>query len=168
MKRFSINTEHYKIIEDMPDEDLGILFRAIFDYHINDQVVPPARVSIPFKLFLAQFQKDMEVSQARAKAGKTKPNKHKQTENVNQRVTLPMVERKELFKNRLAEFLPVYGKDMLNQFFLYWTEANATGKKMRFEMQKTWDLSLRLSNWARSNDQFKKDTTIKETLIPRI
>lgn len=37
--------------------------------------------------------------------------------------------RKTEFKNNLKPFLEIYGKDLLNDFFLYWTEMNHGGKK---------------------------------------
>tara|TARA_R100000655_G_scaffold4623_3_gene14947 strand:+ start:1013 stop:1774 length:762 start_codon:yes stop_codon:yes gene_type:complete len=36
-------------------------------------------------------------------------------------------------------------------FVDYWTEANKSGTKMRFEMEKTWDLKRRLSRWVNSS-----------------
>lgn len=37
-------------------------------------------------------------------------------------------------------------------FIDYWSETNKNGK-MRFEMQKTWDLNLRLKRWKRNSKQ---------------
>tara|TARA_R110002020_G_scaffold92899_2_gene224463 strand:- start:15108 stop:15881 length:774 start_codon:yes stop_codon:yes gene_type:complete len=36
-------------------------------------------------------------------------------------------------------------------FIDYWTEPNKSQTKMRFEMEKTWDLKRRLSRWANSS-----------------
>ena len=41
-----------------------------------------------------------------------------------------------------------YGREMVREFFDYWSESNPSGKKMRFEMQKTWSLDLRLARWS--------------------
>jgi len=38
--------------------------------------------------------------------------------------------------------------DDKNDFFLYWTEKNKSGSKFRAEMQKTFDINLRLKRWA--------------------
>lgn len=63
--------------------------------------------------------------------------------------------RKEDFKNELANYLNnPYPKETLNGFFKYWTEKTHGGTKMRFELEKTWELHLRLSNW--SSGRFKK------------
>jgi uncharacterized protein YdaU (DUF1376 family) len=57
-------------------------------------------------------------------------------------------ERSELFKNGLKEFIKKYPGEMLKEFFYYWTEPNPSRTKMRFELQKTWELSRRLKTWA--------------------
>lgn len=68
--------------------------------------------------------------------------------------TISIEEREERFKKTLEPYLHKYGRDMLNKFFLYWTEKNKSGKKMRFEMQPTWELSKRLSTWYGKNREF--------------
>ena len=44
-----------------------------------------------------------------------------------------------------------YGMTMLQDFCDYWTEPNPSQTKMRFELQKTWDVNRRLARWARNN-----------------
>jgi hypothetical protein len=67
-------------------------------------------------------------------------------------------ERKINFRSTIEPFLQTYGKEVLNAFFLYWTEPNPANTKMRFEMQKTWSVSLRLSQWANRDKTFKIPT----------
>lgn len=62
--------------------------------------------------------------------------------------------RKDDFKKDLSAYLETYGKEMLNAFFKYWAEMNKTKTKMKFEMEKTWEINLRLSKW--SNNDFGK------------
>lgn len=64
--------------------------------------------------------------------------------------------RKERFKEKLSVFLPMYGKDVLNDFYRCWTELNHSQTKMRFEMEKTWQLDLRLARWQRLNKNDNK------------
>lgn len=44
-----------------------------------------------------------------------------------------------------------YGQQMLKDFYEYWSEPNTSHTKMRFELQKTWDVNRRLARWARNN-----------------
>jgi len=55
------------------------------------------------------------------------------------------------FYNSLIPYLDTYGKEMLREFFDYWSEPNKSYSKMRFETEKTWDLSRRLARWANNN-----------------
>lgn len=65
-------------------------------------------------------------------------------------------ERKHLFGLSLVPFVEKYGKEMIRDFFDYWSESNKSGSKMKFEMQKTWELSLRLATWERRKKQYER------------
>jgi hypothetical protein len=84
------------------------------------------------------------------------------TVNDNVTVTVNVKENKDKeadFKKSLQPFLEKYGKELLNNFFLYWTEKNPNGKKMKFEMQKTFDVSRRLAKWKSNNFNSKNKTS---------
>lgn len=57
------------------------------------------------------------------------------------------LKRKKEFYDSLVPYVEKYGKEMTRKFFDYWSEMNKSGTKMRFELQKTWELGLRLSKW---------------------
>lgn len=63
--------------------------------------------------------------------------------------SLSLSERTEKFKEELIPFVQKYGKDMIFAFFDYWSEPNPSKTKMKFEMQKTWDIAKRLRTWER-------------------
>lgn len=56
--------------------------------------------------------------------------------------------RKEKFYASLVPFVDKYGKDMIREFFDYWSEMNRSKSKMRYEQQTTWELERRLKTWA--------------------
>ena len=62
--------------------------------------------------------------------------------------------RKEDFYNTLIPFVAKYGKEMVRAFFDYWSEPNKSNSKMRYELERTWDLSRRLGTWASRENQF--------------
>lgn len=62
--------------------------------------------------------------------------------------------RKLKFSDTLKPFLDIYGKDLLNDFFKYWTEPNKSGTKFRQELEKTWDVSRRLETWLKNDKNF--------------
>ena len=55
--------------------------------------------------------------------------------------------RIEDFKKSIHALEDISDEDK-NDFFLYWTEKNKSGSKFRAEMQKTFDINLRLKRWA--------------------
>lgn len=57
--------------------------------------------------------------------------------------------RKEEFYRSLIPFLNQYPKEMIRDFYDYWSEMNKTQTKMRFEQQPTWEVSKRLATWAK-------------------
>lgn len=56
--------------------------------------------------------------------------------------------RQEQFYNSLVPFLDKYNKSLLRSFYDYWSEPNKSRTKMRFELEKTWELSRRLRTWS--------------------
>ena len=48
--------------------------------------------------------------------------------------------------------------EMINAFADYWTEPNRSCSRMRFELQRTWSLPLRLATWARHDRVFAQRT----------
>ena len=65
-------------------------------------------------------------------------------------------ERRDAFKRELSLFINQYGSVMINEFYDYWSEVNANGSKMRFEKEKTWELTKRLKRWADNNKKYDK------------
>jgi len=57
--------------------------------------------------------------------------------------------RTQKFYDSLKPHLEAYGKDMLREFFEYWTEPNKSSTQFKQEMEKTWDTSRRLKSWAK-------------------
>lgn len=67
-----------------------------------------------------------------------------------------MLKHKAEFKDELSKFTDRYPKDMLNDFYEYWTEPNKAHTKMLFETKQTWDTSRRLSRWEKNNYKYGK------------
>ena len=67
-------------------------------------------------------------------------------------------ERKINFSSTLEPYLQSFGRDILNKFFLYWTEPNQKTNKMRFEFEKTWSIERRLNTWKENESKFTKPT----------
>ena len=55
-------------------------------------------------------------------------------------------------------------KNTLKDFINYWTEANHSKTKMRFEMEKTFDINLRAKRWESNNKKWNKTSTKSKVL----
>ena len=70
------------------------------------------------------------------------------------------LKRKEEFYNSLIPYVDRYGKDMVRDFFDYWSEMNKSRTKMRYEKQETWEVALRLATWSkREKEKFNGKRT---------
>ena len=65
-------------------------------------------------------------------------------------------QRRQRFIDTLQPFADRYGEEMIRQFADYWTETNRSNTRMRFELQRTWNTSLRLARWARNDYAFNQ------------
>lgn len=63
--------------------------------------------------------------------------------------------REKEFYDQLVPWVSVYGPDMIRKFFDYWRERNKSRTKMRFELERTWDLSRRLSTWENKQKRYE-------------
>ena len=67
-------------------------------------------------------------------------------------------QRFDEFQNRvLAEGIkqvPMIDPTLIAEFTDYWTEKNMSGKKMKFEMQKTFDINRRLLRWCKNAEEW--------------
>ena len=72
-------------------------------------------------------------------------------------------ERSIDFWNDIEAYKGSYGCEMLQAFYGYWSEYNEGGRKMRFEMEKIWNLGRRLATWAANDKKFGRKTAAPKT-----
>lgn len=63
--------------------------------------------------------------------------------------------RMKEFYNSLIPYVQTYGKEMVREFYNYWSECNKSGSKMKFEQEPTWDLARRLARWSNNEKSYK-------------
>lgn len=80
------------------------------------------------------------------------PNKVKESK-VKESKIKDFETRKNEFINSLSEFKQQYSTDLLNSFYRYWSEKNTKKDTMRFEDQKYFEISKRLSTWKRNSEK---------------
>jgi hypothetical protein len=84
--------------------------------------------------------------------------------NDNDNVINNNIEKRKInFANSLKDFLSTYDKEILHNFYYYWSEHGVNDKKMRFEKEKSFDISLRLKRWVKNDKNINRN----ETYIPK-
>ena len=73
---------------------------------------------------------------------------------------LTVEQKKEMFIETMKPFVDEYERDMLNKFYRYWTKEEGT--RLKYELQDTWNLSQRLSNWKRNDEEYKRKQYIDQ------
>ena len=60
-----------------------------------------------------------------------------------------MKARLDKFYKSLIPYVETYGREMVRDFYNYWSEPNKSKTKFRAELQPTWDVNRRLATWAK-------------------
>ena len=92
-----------------------------------------------------------------------KDNKVLNKDNKDIPQNLQFFNREKYFDDLLAEFseaLKVPREKMeqeFNHFILYWTEPNKSGTKVRWELERTFDVKRRLYTWMKNKQTWSKE-----------
>jgi hypothetical protein len=85
--------------------------------------------------------------------------------NKDEDISIYINDRIETFKTKVYSYTNIHSVDMLYKFFNYWSELNKSGTKMRFELEKTWEIEKRLTTWKNNVSKFDKPAEKNETQI---
>jgi hypothetical protein len=91
-------------------------------------------------------------------------DKHMENENININIDVDksknkeeeILKRKKDFYEEYLKYEDKYTGEMLEAFFNYWTAHSPGARKMRFEMEKVFDMGRRLVTWESNEKKFKK------------
>ena len=106
------------------------------------------------KMFESSFQ---ETSKQDFKKVKSNNTKQLTINNIKQR------ERK--FIEEINQLNTTATSEQKESFASYWTEPNRSKTKMRFEIQKTFDVNRRLLTWIRNDKKFNNKTSKLDSQI---
>ena len=77
---------------------------------------------------------------------------------INTKTTTKNISNREsIFREEVKQHLTDYSLSMINDFCDYWTEPNASRKKMKYELEKTFDIKRRLKTWHKNSKKFGAD-----------
>tara|TARA_R100000781_G_scaffold539_5_gene906 strand:- start:2073 stop:2702 length:630 start_codon:yes stop_codon:yes gene_type:complete len=88
---------------------------------------------------------------------KTLKNNTKNNNNINDN---NIIIREQKFLNDVS--LLDYDINLKKEFTDYWTETNKSGSKMKFELQKTFDIKRRLARWCKNDQSWNKVKTMSK------
>lgn len=71
----------------------------------------------------------------------------------------PIEQKKLEFKKMLSAYKQQYDIEVLHEFYDYWSEPNKSRTKIKWEMEKTWDLNLRLKTWVRRKNERRQPSS---------
>ena len=182
-KGFILYADQKALFDQLPNEKAGELIKFIFSY-VNDEnpISEDLIINLAFTPIQQQLKRDLvkyeETKQSRSKAGKAGANKRWQnitedskgipaitkiadnvndTDNVKDKVINNIDDRKNKFYDSLTVFVSEFPKEMIRDFYNYWSEHGTNDKKMRFEKEKTFGINQRLRTWhSRNPEQYSK------------
>lgn len=81
--------------------------------------------------------------------------KEKEKEKVKEKdKEISIEERKQKFAESLKIYIDKYSKEMLRDFYLYWTEHSLNNKKLKYELESTFSIPNRLNTWNKNRIKF--------------
>jgi hypothetical protein len=189
-KGFILYADQKELFEQLPDDKAGQLIKFIMKY-VNDEdpSTDDLIINLAFTPIKQQLKRDLQKFEQtkvnRSIAGKAGADKRWQNVandskriptiakiadnvNVNDKVIVSIAERKINFANQLAIYKKDYSKDILNEFYLYWTEHGINDKKMRFEKQTSFDVSRRLNNWLKNSAKFDTKESVNDDYMNHV
>ena len=90
---------------------------------------------------------------------KSLPNTNNNVNNDNKEI------RETKFNNRVKEIFNEKHSSCSDQVYAdfcnYWTESNMSGTKMKFEMQKTFDIARRLAKWIQNSKDWNVEGKVE-------
>lgn len=141
---------------------------AVFEVPVPEQVTPIVEhatsieeQTVPIEEHVTSATAERPKKKNKNEKAPTTPkekNKRKTPHPRARKSTQTLDERRQTFVDSLTPFIPTYGMEMIKAFADYWTEPNRSCSRMRFELQRTWSLPLRLATWARHDKVFAQRT----------
>lgn len=70
--------------------------------------------------------------------------------------------KQKQFADALVPFIPEFSKETIRAFYDYWSEPNRSLTKMKWELERTWDIKRRLTKWKENEGKFSNKPAQQE------
>lgn len=114
---------------------------------------------------LAAFLKERKKRGEKKKSPRTPLIKEKKPEKIEKETSVCVADAKEFFRQECLQYIGQYDKQLVADFYYYWSEASKRGT-MRFQRQKYWDTEKRLKRWCKN--QYSSDITSAALRLERL
>jgi len=158
----------YEAIKELKKEDQADVWAAVHEYGLNRNEIDLKGISKTiFTLIKPQLEANLKRFENGSKAkrkqskSKTKANNNNNNNNNNNVNNISIVDKQKNFLNKLKVYQNDFDKDLLNNFYLYWSEANEKTKKLRCELEKTFEIKRRLQTWQRRQKELNPQSDNK-------
>jgi hypothetical protein len=105
------------------------------------------------KLFLKELKskknKEKTFPTTHRKDNNKKEKSQKTERDIKGVPALSLEERKKLFHEECHKFDAKYGVDMVDDFYVHWSEEDEERQMMKFEFEDTWKTDKRLFKWSK-------------------
>jgi hypothetical protein len=188
-KSFLLYCDLIHTVNKMPNENAGELFKHILSY-VNDEepttddliiqlTFEPIKQCLKRDLVKYERTRQRNIENINKRWENTKnttgingiPNDTKNTVSDSVSVSDKVIHinknnsidsRKLKFANTLKPFIDNYGKELIREFYNYWTEPNKSNTKFKQELERTWSLERRLETWAKNDTNFNNNNNTKK------
>ena len=132
--------------------------RTFFELLKRDQMIITEGLRKTTRVTVCKYD-EYQIEQQTKNKQRTKrqqPDNNQITTNKNEKNEKKeiMIKKENAFKLQVSIYSNGYPQEMLEKFVNYWTEKNNSGTKMKFELEKTFEISKRLSYWASRDKSF--------------
>lgn len=155
-------------LQELKQHDIfGVIDGQIVIEFLDEQLLERGQVSEKRRNAAQKRWKDASALQVQSKsnANRIEENRIEEKKKEESIITAgkpATIETREIdFRDKLIPYIDTYGKEMLRAFYDYWTEKNEGGKKMKFEMQKVFEIEKRLRTWSNNNFQNNGKSIVK-------
>jgi len=187
-KSFLLYCDLIHTVNKMPNENAGELFKHILSY-VNDEepttddliiqlTFEPIKQCLKRDLVKYERTRQRNIENINKRWENTKnttgingiPNDTKNTVSDSVSVSDKVIHinnnsidsRKLKFANTLKPFIDNYTKELIREFYNYWTEPNKSNTKFKQELERTWSLERRLETWAKNETNFNNNNHKKQ------
>jgi len=159
-------------IKTMSESDQLFMFKKIVAYGTGEDYDLPNHLMVFWYLIQPQIDSNNKKYKDGSKGGRPKKttglenenhsllkNKPKEKEKEKDKVKdndkdISIEERKQKFAESLKIYIDKYSKEMLRDFYLYWTEHSLNNKKLKYELESTFSIPNRLNTWNKNRIKF--------------